>query len=89
MKTILGGLAAMALTGEVYLLWCVAAVGEKGMKFPDFAYLLGEIYIYGFCAAVILALCSAIVRLVCRRRRSRRMGIIRMDRDGGFYYTKK
>lgn len=89
MKTILGALGAAAFAGEVYLLWCVAAVGEKGMPFPRFAYILGEMYVWAFCLAAVIAIASAVVRVVIRRRRVRRLGIIRIDRDGNYYYDNK
>lgn len=88
MKKILEGLAGLYFAGECYVLYCVGASCMYGQPFPQAAQTVGVALILGAALAIVLAalwLCGRVIR----SRRPRRLGMIRMDRNGGFYYTKR
>lgn len=88
MKRIVEWLAGAYFAGECYVLYCVGATCWGGQPFPQAAQSIGVALVWGAALALVLAalwLCGRVIR----SRRPRRLGMIRMDRDGGFYYTKR
>lgn len=88
MKKILEGLAGLYFAGECYVLYCVGASCMCGQPFPQAAQVVGVALVWGAALAVVLAalwLCGRVIR----SHRTRRLGMIRVDRNGEFYYTKK
>lgn len=81
-------LGLVVVIGEYYILYCVGAACWYGEPFPPFALTLARLYAYGFCAALVIGVVLLAVLIVNRFRR-RRLGIIRFDRYGNLYYTKK
>lgn len=88
-KFVLNALLGAAGIGEFYVIWCVAAAVETGAPFPPIAGLLGGLLVAGYCIAGVICLGVHLYRRSLHHRNSRRLGIIRIDRDGNFYYTKK
>lgn len=89
MKRIVEWLAGAYFAGECYVLYCVGATCWGGQPFPQAAQSVGAALIWGAALALVLAALWLCGRVVKHYRRPRRLGMIRMDRDGGFYYTKK
>lgn len=73
---------------ELYVLWCVAAAVESGAPFPHGAAVLGRLIVISYASAAVIAISVRLARRAWQRSRSRRLGILRMDVDGRFYYTK-
>ena len=87
-KALIEWLAGLYFAGECYVLYCVGATCWGGQPFPQAAQSIGVALIWVAALALVLAalwLCGRVIR----SHRPRRLGMIRMDRDGGFYYTKK
>lgn len=88
MKKILEGLAGLYFAAECYVLYCVGASCMCGQPFPQAAQVVGVALVWGAALAVVLAalwLCGRVIR----SHRHRRLGVIRVDRNGEFYYTKR
>lgn len=88
MKRIIEWLAGAYFAGECYVLYCVGAACMDGQPFPRAAQIVGVALIWGAALALVLAalwLCGRVIS----SRRHRRLGMIRVDRNGEFYYTKK
>ena len=88
MKKILEGLAGLFFAGECYVLYCVGASCMYGQPFPQAAQTVGVALICGAALAMVLSalwLCGRVIQ----SRRHRRLGVIRMDRNGEFYLTRK
>lgn len=88
-KSILYALLGAAGIGEFWVIWCVAAAVENSAPFPRAAGVLGGLFVAGYCIAGLICLGVSLYRRCCRRRESRRLGIIRFDRYGNLYYAKK
>lgn len=88
-KSILYALLGAAGIGEFWVIWCVAAAVETGAPFPPAAGVLGGLLVAGYCIAGAVCIGVGLYRRSLRRRNARRLGIIRIDRDGNYYYTKK
>lgn len=87
-KALIEWLAGLYFAGECYVLYCVGATCWGGQPFPQAAQSIGVALTWVAALALVLAalwLCGRVIR----SHRPRRLGMIRMDRDGGFYYTKK
>ena len=88
-RYLLNALLGAAGVGEFWVIWCVAASIEKGAPFPPLAGLLGGLLVAGYCIAGAVCIAVSLYRRSRRRRNARRLGIIRVDRDGNYYYAKK
>lgn len=85
--------AALAvLLVEFYVIYWIGACLETGIPMPDIVARLAVLYFGAFCALLtggVLALVIWFVRRCCRRNRRRCLGVVRFNRCGKIYYTKK
>ncbi len=88
MKRIVEWLAGAYFAGECYVLYCVGATCWGGQPFPQAAQSVGVALIWGAALALVLGALWLSGQAIRCRRRSRRLGVIRMDREGRFYYKK-
>lgn len=88
MKTVLEAVGGIAVAAEFYVLYCVGSTCWYGTPFPDSAVFAAKGFIGLLCGAALIGLLWLLCRAV-RARRSRRLGMIRVGRDGSFYLVKK
>lgn len=74
---------------QMYVGYCLGAAYWYGVPFPDHAVTLAWVTLG--VAAVVLggAVVYGITQAAAHRRDRRRLGMIRMDASGRFYYEKR
>ena len=88
MKTVLEWIGGLYFAAECYVLYCFGASCMYGQPFPQAAQVVGVALIWGAVLALVLAALWLCVRVI-RSHHPRRLGVIRVDRNGEFYYTKR
>lgn len=86
-KALIEWLAGIYFAGECYVLYCAGASCIDGQPFPKAAQIVGVVLVWGAAVAVVLAALWLFWRIMDARK-PKRLGVIRMDREGRFYYDK-
>lgn len=88
LKALVNAMLAAAGAAEFYCIWCVAAAIENSAPFPEVAWRLSMAFVAGYAVTGLIGIGYLVWRKT-QKSRAKRLGTIRMGRDGRYYYTKK